>query len=59
MKLPALKEFVAPHALAEGEEKGERVIGSKTQTTLNNQVDKSGYMLLTNPQDIEDKILAD
>ena len=30
MKLPALKEFVAPHALAEGEEKEERVIGSKT-----------------------------
>ena len=59
MKLPALKEFVAPHALAEGEEKEERVIGSKTQTTLNNQKDKSGYMLLTNPADIEDKILSD
>ena len=59
MKLNALKEFVAPHALAEGEEKEERVIGSKTQTTLNKQSDKSGYMLLTSPYDVEDKILAD
>ena len=30
MKLPAMKEFIAPYALAEGEEKEERVIGSKT-----------------------------
>ena len=59
MKLIALKEFVAPHALAVGEEKEERVIGSKTQTTLNKQSDKSGYMLLTSPYDVEDKILAD
>lgn len=30
MKLPAIKEFVAPYALPIGEEKAEKVIESKT-----------------------------
>ena len=59
MKLPAIKEFVAPYALPIGEEKAEKVIESKTQSTLNKQSDRSGYMLLTNPLDVENKILAD
>ena len=59
MKLPALKEFVDSYALNVGEEKEDRVIGSKKQSTLSNQVDKSGYMLLTNPFDIEEKIIDD
>lgn len=52
-------EFVAPFALAEDQKKEERVIQSKSQTTVNQQNDESGYMLLTSVHDVEDKILQD
>ena len=59
MKLPELIQFVEPFALAEDQKKEERVISSKSQTTVNQQNDESGYMLLTSVKDIEVKILAE
>ncbi len=59
MKLPELIEFCEPFALAVDQKKEERVISSKSQTSVNQSNDKSGYMLLTSVQDIEDKILTE
>ena len=59
MKLNELVDFVAPYALAESEKKEERVIASKSQTSVNQQTDSSGYSLLTVVGDIEDKILPE
>ena len=59
MKLNELVDFVEPFALSESEKKEERVISSKSQTTVNQQSDASGYMLLTVVSDIEDKILPE
>ncbi len=41
------------------QKKEERVISSKSQSSVNQSNDKSGYMLLTSVQDIEDKILTE
>ena len=59
MKLNELIDFVAPFALPEDQKKEERVISSKSQTTVNQQNDASGYMLLTAVSDIEDKLLPE
>ena len=57
MKLNELIDFVQPFALTEDQAKEERVIESKSQTTINESSDSSGYMLLTSVSDIEDKLL--
>ena len=57
MKLNELIDFIQPFALAEDQAKEERVIESKSQTTINESSDSSGYMLLTSVSDIEDKLL--
>lgn len=43
MKLNELIDFVAPFALSESEKKAEKVIKSKSQTSMNSQTDTSGY----------------
>ena len=59
MKLNELIDFVAPFALPEDEKKEERVISSKSQTTVNNQSDSSGYLLLTSVVDLEEKVMPE
>lgn len=59
MKLDQLIDFVKEHALSDEDKKDERVISSKSQTSMNQQSDSTGYMLLTTVGDIEEKILAD
>lgn len=59
MKLEELIDFVEPHTLPKDQAKEERVIASKKQTTVNQQVDSSGYALLTSVVDINEKILDD
>lgn len=59
MKLPALNEFVTPYALSPDQKKEERVLGSKAQSTVSQRKDKTGYMLVTNMPDFEEKIISD
>jgi len=59
MKLAELNKFVAQYALSTENQKEERVISSKSQTTVNQQNDASGYKLLTVVSDIEDKLLPE
>ena len=59
MKLQKMIEFVKPFALPENEKKTERVIVSKEQTSMKEQVDQSGYMVLTSSADMEEKVLSE
>jgi len=59
MKLGELSDFVATYALSESEKKEERVIESKSQTTMNKHNDASGFVQLTVVSDIEDKLLPE
>ncbi len=54
MKLQDLVDFIEPFALKADQKKEERVIDSKTQTTINQQKDPSGYMHFSTVNDIED-----
>ena len=54
MKLNELIDFVAPFALAKDEKKEEKVISSKTRTSMNQQTDISGYKALSSVSDLED-----
>lgn len=57
MKLSELIDFVSPFALPDSDKKAERVIASKSQTSMKEQVDESGYKVLTSSADILDKVL--
>ena len=59
MKLGELIEFVQPFALDPSQAREERVIESKSQTTMNEQSDSSGYLVLTSVSDIEQKLLPE
>lgn len=58
MKLPELISFMEQYALSVDQKKEERVIASKSQSTLTNQRDQSGYQHLTNGADVQEHILA-
>ena len=57
MKLTELINFVAPFALNHDEKKQERVIESKSQTSMKYSKDASGYYVLTSPADLKEKVL--
>ena len=59
MKLNELIDFVAPFALAKDEKKEEKVISSKTRTSMNQQTDISGYKALSSVSDLEDEFLGE
>jgi hypothetical protein len=59
MKLNELIEFLEPQALPADQKKEERVISSKSQTTVNKRSDASGFMHFTKVSDIDEKILDD
>lgn len=59
MKLAEIIDFVTPFALSENEKKDEKVISSKTRTSMNQQTDVSGYKVLSSVTDLEDKFLEE
>ena len=59
MNLQKMIEFVKPFALPENEKKTERIIVSKEKTSMKEQVDQSGYKVLTSSADMEEKVLRD
>lgn len=59
MKLHEMIDFVTPFALSADNKMEDRVIKSKSQTTVNQKEDASGYLHLTNVADIDAKILSE
>ena len=61
MKLSELFDFIEEYALPEDEKKEERVIESKSQTSINNVMNNinTGYKIITSVSEIQDKILPE
>lgn len=57
MKLHELIDFVKPFAMPSSEKSSERFIASKSQTSMKEQVNQSGYQVLNSSSDIEIKVL--
>ena len=61
MKLSEMIDFIEEYALPEDQKKEERVIESKSQTSINNVMNNinTGYKIITSVSEIQDKILPE